>query len=130
MKKKLIEAMSSLTVTLALSSCASPTATLPMAGSFEWVNTNAPYSATLEEDQGVCSSEADLIDARLKKCASSPPQDCDRLTDTAAQALCQYSNATTKHTCSVGRVAIPKEEIVDGCIAARGWKQIWIKSGE
>ena len=23
---------------------------------------------------------------------------------------------------------IPRQEIVDGCIAARGWEQVWVKS--
>ena len=45
-----------------------------------------------------------------------------------AKAMCQYSNSTTKNMCSVGRMAIPKQEIVDGCIAARGWKQEWAKA--
>lgn len=112
-----------------LSSCAGPSATLPMAGSWQWVNTNPSYSISLGQDKMTCAAEADSINARLRQCNSVPPQDCNKLSDNTAKAMCQYSNSTTKNMCSVGRMAIPKQEIVDGCIAARGWKQVWVKTG-
>lgn len=115
---------------LGLASCSgTPSATLPMAGSWQWVNTKASYAATLEQDKMTCSAEADSINARLRQCNNVPPQDCGKLIDNTAKAMCQYSNSTTKNMCSVGRMAIPKQEIVDGCIAARGWKQVWVKTG-
>lgn len=115
--------------TLALASCAgSPSATLPMSGKWQWTNTTASYSKTVDQDKMSCSVEADTIKSRLSQCNTVQPQNCDSLTDNSAKAMCQYSNTTTKNMCSVGRMAIPKQEIVDGCIAARGWKQVWVKN--
>lgn len=82
----------------------------------------------MDQDKATCSAEADAIQSRLSQCNVAPPKDCERLTDNVAKAMCQYSNSTTKNMCSVGRMAIPKQEIVDGCIAARGWKQVWVKT--
>jgi hypothetical protein len=114
---------------LTLASCAgSPSTTLPMSGQWQWVNTNTSYASTLDQDKLACSIEADAIKSRLSQCETVQPQNCDNLTDNTAKAMCQYSNSTTKNMCSVGRMAIPKQEIVDGCIAARGWKQVWVKS--
>ncbi len=116
--------------TLALASCAgTPSATLPMTGQWQWVNTNTSYANTLDQDKLACSAEADAIQSRLSQCATVQPQNCDSFTDSTAKAMCQYSNSTTKNLCSVGRMVIPKQEIVDGCIAARGWKQVWVKTG-
>lgn len=115
---------------LALTSCSgTPSATLPMSGQWQWVNTNASYANTLVQDKMACSVEADAIQGRLSQCGTVQPQNCDSLTDNVAKAMCQYSNSTTKNMCSVGRMGIPKQEIVDGCVAARGWKQVWIKTG-
>ena len=50
------------------------------------------------------------------------------MTDNVTKAMCQYSNSTTTNMCSGGRMAIPKQEIVDGCIATSGWKQEWAKA--
>jgi hypothetical protein len=130
MTRRLIEAITFSIIVFVLSSCGTPSTTLPMSGSFQWVNTNALSSTTLEQDQRTCSAEAESINARLQECQTSPPQDCEKLRENTAKAMCQYSNATTKSMCSVGVLAIPKQEIVDGCIAARGWKQVWVKSGE
>jgi hypothetical protein len=120
--------------TFALASCSgsqsgTPSATLPVSGKWQWVNTNASYAQTVEQDKATCSTEADAIQSRLSQCNAAPPSDCEKLADNAAKAMCQYSNSTTKNMCSVGRMAIPKQEIVDGCIAARGWKQVWAKAG-
>lgn len=116
--------------TIGLASCAgTPSATLPMSGQWQWMNTNASYANTLDQDKMTCSSEADAIQSRLSQCNIVQPQNCDNLTDNTAKAMCQFSNSTTKNMCSVGRMAIPKQEIVDGCIAARGWKQAWVKAG-
>lgn len=113
---------------IALASCAgSPSAILPMSGKWQWANTNASYANTLEQDKMACSVEADAIQSRLSQCNTIQPQNCDSLADNTAKAMCQYSNSTTKNMCSVGRMAIPKQEIVDGCLAARGWKQVWVK---
>jgi hypothetical protein len=118
------------TLSLALASCAgTPSATLPMTGQWQWVNTNTSYANTLDQDKLACSAEADAIQSRLSQCGTVQPQNCDSLTDNTAKAMCQYSNSTTKNLCSVGRMAIPKQEIVDGCIGARGWKQVWVKTG-
>lgn len=115
---------------LTLASCSgTPSATLPMSGGWQWVNTNASYASTLDQDKLACSVEADAIQGRLNQCGTVQPQNCDNLTDNVAKAMCQFSNSTTKNMCSVGRMAIPKQEIVDGCIAARGWKQVWAKTG-
>jgi hypothetical protein len=112
-----------------LAACSStPSVTLPMSGSWQWINTNTSYARSFVQDQATCSSEADSIQARMSQCSAAPPSDCDQLTDNVAKAMCQYSNSTTKSMCSVGRMAIPKQEIVDGCIAARGWKQEWAKA--
>ena len=117
-------------VTLALASCAgTPSATLPMSGHWQWVNTNTSYASTLDQDKLACSAEADAIQGRLSQCKTVQPQNCDSLNDSTAKAMCMFSNSTTKNMCSVGRMAIPKQEIVDGCIAARGWKQVWVKTG-
>lgn len=116
--------------TLALASCAStPSATLPMSGQWQWANTNFSYTNTVDQDKMSCSVEADAIQSRLSQCNTVQPQNCDSLTDNTAKAMCQYSNSTTKNMCSVGRMAIPKQEIIDGCVAARGWKQVWVKTG-
>lgn len=113
---------------LTLASCAgSPSATLPMTGQWQWANTNISYGNTVDQDKMSCSVEADAIQSRLSQCNTVQPQNCDNLTDNTAKAMCQYSNSTTKNMCSVGRMTIPKQEIVDGCIAARGWKQVWVK---
>jgi len=118
------------TFSLALASCAgTPSATLPMSGHWQWVNTNTSYANSLDQDKLACSAEADAIQDRLSQCNTVQPQNCDSLTDSTAKAMCMFSNSTTKHMCSVGRMAIPKQEIVDGCIAARGWKQVWVKTG-
>lgn len=117
--------------TLALVSCAStPNATLPMSGQWQWINANASYANTVDQDKMSCSVEAGAIQSRLSQCGTVQPQNCESLMDNTAKAMCQYSNSTTKNMCSVGRMAIPKQEIVDGCVGARGWKQIWIKSGD
>lgn len=114
---------------LFLASCSgTPSATLSMSGQWQWVNTNASYALSMEQDRATCSAEADAIQSRLSQCNSAPPSDCEKLADTVAKAMCQYSNSTTKNMCNVGRMAIPKQEIVDGCIAARGWKQVWVKA--
>jgi hypothetical protein len=116
--------------TLALTSCAdTPSATLATSGKWQWTNTSVPYPNTLDQDKMSCSVEADAIQSRLSQCGTVQPQNCDSLIDSVAKAMCQYSNSTTKNICSVGRMAIPKQEIVDGCIAARGWKQVWMKTG-
>ena len=113
---------------LTLASCAgSPSTTLPMSGQWQWVNTNASYANSLDQDKLACSVEADAIRSRLSQCETVQPQNCDNLTDNTAKAMCQYSNSTTKNMCSLGRMAIPKQEIIDGCVAARGWKQVWVK---
>jgi hypothetical protein len=118
------------TLSLALASCAgTPSATLPTSGSWQWVNTNTSYANTLDQDKLACSAEADAIQSRLSQCGTVQPQNCDSLADNVAKATCQYSNSTTKNICSVGRVMIPKQEIIDGCIGARGWKQVWVKTG-
>jgi hypothetical protein len=115
---------------LFVSACSgTPSATLPMSGNWQWVNTSASYALLLDQDKATCSAEADAIQSRLSQCNTAQPQNCDSLTDNTAKAMCQYSNSTTKNMCSVGRMAIPKQEIVDGCIAARGWKQVWVKAG-
>jgi hypothetical protein len=115
---------------LALASCAgTPSATLPMSGNWQWANTNTAYASTIDQDKLACSVEADAIQGRLSQCGTVQPQNCDSLVDNTAKAMCQYSNSTTKNLCSVGRMAIPKQEIVDGCVAARGWKQVWVKAG-
>jgi hypothetical protein len=115
---------------IALASCSgTPSATLPMSGRWEWVNTNAAYANTLDQDKLACSVEADAIQGRLSQCGTVQPQNCDSLTDNTAKAMCMFSNSTTKNMCSVGRMAIPKQEIVDSCITARGWKQVWVKTG-
>ena len=115
---------------LALTSCSgTPSATLPMPGRWQWANVNASYRQSLDQDKVTCSREADAIRSRLSQCNASPPSDCEKITDNVAKAMCQYSNSTTKNLCSIGRMEIPKQEIVDGCIAARGWKQVWIKNG-
>jgi hypothetical protein len=117
-------------IALTLTSCSgTPSATLPMSGKWQWANTNASYADTLDQDKIACAVEADAIQSRLSQCNTAQPQDCDNIADNTAKAMCQYSNATTKNMCSVGRMAIPKQEIVDGCVAARGWKQVWVKSG-
>ena len=114
---------------VALASCSgTPNATLPMSGQWQWVNTNVSYANALDQDKLACSAEADAIQGRLSQCSTVQPQNCDSLTDNTAKAMCQFSNLTTKNMCSVGRMAIPKQEIVDGCIAARGWKQVWVKT--
>jgi hypothetical protein len=116
--------------TLGLASCVgTPSATLPILGNWQWSNTNTAYASTIDQDKLACSVEADAIQSRLSQCGTVQPQNCDTLTDNTAKAMCQYSNSTTKNMCSVGRMAIPKQEIVDGCIAARGWKQVWVKAG-
>jgi len=117
-------------VVMTLASCSTgPSATLPMSGGWQWVNTNTLYALSLDQDKATCSAEADAIQSRLSRCNAAPPADCERLTDNVSKAMCQYSNSTTKNMCSVGRMAIPKQEIVDGCITARGWKQVWVKAG-
>jgi len=113
-----------------LASCSgTPSATLPISGQWQSVNVNAAYDNTLDEDKAMCSGEADSILSRINQCNSAPPSDCDKLTDSVARAMCQYSNSTTKNMCSVARMEIPKQEIVDGCIIARGWNQVWMKAG-
>lgn len=115
---------------LFLASCSgTPSATLPMSGQWQWMNANASYALSMEQDRAACAAEADVIRSRLSQCNVAPPTDCEMLSDNVAKAMCQYSNSTTKNMCSVGRMAIPKQEIVDGCIAARGWKQVWVKTG-
>lgn len=115
--------------TFLLTSCAStPSATLPMSGRWQWVNANASYTRSVDEDRVTCSAEADAVQSRLSKCNVAPPTDCEKLADNVSKAMCQYSNSTIKNFCSVGRMAIPKQEIVDGCISARGWKQVWVKN--
>lgn len=115
---------------LAVVGCSgTPSATLPMSGKWQWVNTNASYAQSLDQDKVTCSAEADAIQSRLSQCNSAPPSDCEKLADTVAKAMCQYSNSTTKNMCSIGRMAIPKQEIIDGCIAARGWRQVWVRAG-
>lgn len=99
-----------------------------MSGQWEWRNTSETYVNSLEQDKVTCSGEADAILLRLSQCQSAAPADCEKLTDTVAQAMCQYSNSTTKNKCGANHLAIPRAEIVDGCIAARGWKQIWLKA--
>ncbi len=117
-------------VGLALTSCSgTPSATLPMSGRWQWANTIASYPQSLDQDKATCSREADAIQLRVSLCSSLLPSDCERVSDNVTKAMCQYSNATTKNMCSVGRMEIPKQEIVDGCVAARGWKQVWIKNG-
>lgn len=117
-------------VALTLASCSgTPSATLPLSGHWQWVNVDTAYVQSLEQDKATCSAEADAIQSRLIQCNATPPSDCDNLTDNVTKAMCQYSNSTTKNMCSAGRMAIPKQEIVDGCIAARGWRQVWIKNG-
>lgn len=114
---------------LFLASCSgTPSATLPMSGQWQWVNTNASYALSIEQDRATCSAEADAIRSRLSQCNVAAPTDCEKIADTVAKAMCQYSNSTTKNMCSVGRMAIPKQEIVDGCITARGWRQVWVKA--
>ena len=114
---------------LGLAGCSgAPSATLPMAGHWQWGNSNPGYSLTLEQDKATCSGEADAILARIGQCNAVPPTDCSPLADHVARAMCEYSNSTTRNMCSVGRMSIPKAEVVDGCIAARGWKQAWVKS--
>lgn len=116
--------------TLILASCSgTPSATIPMTGQWQWANNNASYANTVDQDKLACSGEADAIQSRLSQCSTVQPQNCDSLTDSTAKAMCQFSNSTTKNMCSVGRMAIPKQEIVDGCIAAKGWKQVWVKTG-
>ncbi len=118
-----------LAATVLLTSCASaPNATLPISGRWQWVNTNASYALSVDQDKVTCSIEADAVQSRLSQCNSAPPTDCEKLSDNVSKAMCQYSNSTTKNMCSVGRMAIPKQEIVDGCLAARGWKQVWVKA--
>lgn len=119
-----------LAATVLLTSCASaPSATLPISGRWQWVNTNASYALSVDQDKVTCSIEADAIQSRLGQCNVAAPTDCEKLSDNVSKAMCQYSNSTTKSMCSVGRMAIPKQEIVDGCIDARGWKQVWVKAG-
>lgn len=105
-----------------------PLSRMPVNGGWQWVNTNTSYAQSVDQDKATCSVEADAIRSRLSQCNVAPPTDCEKLTDNVAKAMCQYSNSTTKNMCSVGRMAIPKQEIVDGCIAARGWKQVWVKA--
>jgi hypothetical protein len=124
-----LAALPMLLTTVLLTSCAStPSATLPMSGRWQWVNANASDTRSVDEDRATCSAEADAIQSRVGQCNVAPPTDCEKLTDNVAKTMCQYSNSTTKNLCSVGRMAIPKQEIVDGCIAARGWKQVWAKA--
>ena len=114
---------------LAVAGCSgTPSATLPMSGQWQWVNINASYSQSLNQDRATCSAEADAVQSRLSQCNVAAPTDCEKLPDNVAKAMCQYSNSTTQNMCSVGRMAIPKQEIVDGCIAARGWRQVWVKA--
>ena len=120
---------SSAFVAFALASCSgTPSATLPMSGLWEWGNVDASYVPTLNQDRQVCVAEAEGILSQLRQCATIKPQNCGGLTDNVAKAMCQYANSTTKNMCSVGRITIPKQEIVDGCISARGWKQAWVKT--
>jgi hypothetical protein len=112
---------------LALASC-TPSVTLSMSGRWQWDNSNSQYARSLDQDKLSCSREADAIQERLNQCGTVQQQDCDSWTDTVDKAMCQYSNVTTKNMCSVGRMTIPKVEIVDGCIAAFGWKQVWTKT--
>lgn len=129
MMRKHLNTASFALVTAMLPSCSgTPSATLPMSGQWQWVNTNVSYAQSLDQDKATCSAEADAIQSRLSQCNIAPPTDCEKLTDSVSKAMCQYSNSTTKNLCSVGRMAIPKQEIVDGCIAARGWKQVWVKA--
>lgn len=117
-------------VGLAAASCSgTPSATLPMSGHWQWANANTLHPRSLDQDKVTCFKEAEAIQLRISQCSSPPPSDCNKLEDNVNKAMCQYSNATTKRMCSVGRLEIPKQEIMDGCIAARGWKQVWIKNG-
>jgi hypothetical protein len=100
-----------------------------MSGQWQWANTNATYAVSLDQDKATCSAEADAIQSRLGQCNVAPPTDCEKLSDDVSKAMCQYSNSTTKNMCSAGRMAVPKQEILDGCIAARGWQQVWMKKG-
>ena len=117
-------------VGIAMASCSgAPSATLPMSGRWQWANTNTSCPRSLNQDKVTCSKEAEVIQLRISQCISHPPSDCDGHEGNVNKAMCEYSNTTTKNMCSVGRMEIPKQEIVDGCIAAHGWKQVWIKNG-
>ena len=130
MKKRIYMILALSFTALALASCAgSPSATLPMSGKWQWTNMNTSYANTVDQDKMSCSVEADAIQSRLSQCNTVQPQNCDTLTDNTAKAMCQYSNSTTKNICNVGRMNIPKQEIIDGCVSARGWTQAWIKTG-
>ena len=117
-------------VLAAVSLCAcEPGVTVPMSGHWAWVNSNAAYTASLETDRLACSAQAADIQARLSKCEIAKPLDCESMTNKVDQAMCRYSNSTTKNMCDVGRMNIPKQEIIDGCVSARGWTQAWINTG-
>lgn len=105
-----------------------PASKMPFAGGWQWVNTNVSYAKSVDQDKSTCSAEADAIQSRLSQCNVAPPSDCEKLTDNVTKAMCLYSNSTNKNMCSVHRMAIPKQEIVDGCISALGWKQVWVKA--
>lgn len=118
-----------ITAVFLVSCSGTPSATFPISGQWQWVNANASYAGALDEDKATCSVEADAIQSRLRQCSAAPASNCEKLTVNVSQAMCRYSNSTTKNMCSVGRMTVPKHEIVDGCIAARGWKQVWLKGG-
>ena len=106
----------------------SPSVSLPMTGHWQWTNSNASYVISLDDDKVTCISEADRVKSRITQCDVVQPTPCEKLTDNVAKAMCQYSNTTTKNMCLKGRMEIPEQEIVDGCIAARGWHQVWMRN--
>ena len=116
-------------ITCVLASCAesNPSVTLPLAGKWQWSNTNPAATGTISEAKLACLGEADEIQSLISKCSTVKPKACEGVGDNVTIAMCNYSNSITKNNCSVGRMSIPKEEIMDGCIAARGWKQIWVQ---
>lgn len=129
-RKHLNNVSVTMTAVLLASCSGTPSATLPMSGHWQWVNTSAAYTLPLEQDKETCFAEANAIQSRLSQCNTAPPSDCEELPDNAAKAMCQYSNSTTRNMCNAGRMAIPRQEIVDGCIAARGWQQVWVKTSD